>query len=117
MTVNKSQGQSFDIIGVDLRTPVFTHGQLYVALSRVTDITDLSLLLPSIKQFGQTDHSKVIIFGSESCRILDQLANRSYHRPHFNNNAVHHSPQVSGRKISWKLQNIRQRIMFVTGDH
>jgi hypothetical protein len=46
MTVNKSQGQSFNYVGVDLRTPPFTHGQLYVALSRVTDMANLSLLLP-----------------------------------------------------------------------
>jgi len=46
MTVNKSQGQSFNYVGVDLRIPPFTHGQLYVALSRVTDIANLSLLLP-----------------------------------------------------------------------
>jgi hypothetical protein len=46
MTVNKSQGQSFNFVGVDLRIPVFTHGQLYVALSRITDIGGLSLLLP-----------------------------------------------------------------------
>jgi ATP-dependent DNA helicase PIF1 len=46
MTVNKSQGQSFNYVGVDLRIPAFTHGQLYVALSRVTDIANLSLLLP-----------------------------------------------------------------------
>ena len=46
MTVNKSQGQSFNFIGVDLRIPVFTHGQLYVVLLRVTDIRGLSLLLP-----------------------------------------------------------------------
>ena len=36
MTINKSQGQSVDHIGLDLRTDVFTHGQLYVALSRCT---------------------------------------------------------------------------------
>lgn len=33
MTINKSQGQSVKNIGLDLQTPVFTHGQLYVALS------------------------------------------------------------------------------------
>jgi hypothetical protein len=33
MTINKSQGQSVDHIGLDLRTDVFPHGQLYVALS------------------------------------------------------------------------------------
>ena len=44
MTVNKSQGQSFTSVGVDLRRSVFTHGQLYVALSRVTSIDGLSVL-------------------------------------------------------------------------
>ena len=46
MTVNKSQGQSLNVVGVDLRTPVFTHGQLYVALSRVTNVANLTVQLP-----------------------------------------------------------------------
>ena len=34
MTINKSQGQSFDSVGIYIRRPLFSHGQLYVALSR-----------------------------------------------------------------------------------
>jgi ATP-dependent DNA helicase PIF1 len=45
ITVNKSQGQSLHTVGVDLQLPAFSHGQLYVALSRVTDVYELSLLL------------------------------------------------------------------------
>lgn len=36
MTINKAQGQSVCYVGLDLRVPVFSHGQLYVALSRAT---------------------------------------------------------------------------------
>ncbi|XP_065658951.1 ATP-dependent DNA helicase pif1-like [Hydra vulgaris] len=34
MTINKSQGQTFDRVGVYLKKPCFSHGQLYVACSR-----------------------------------------------------------------------------------
>ncbi|KAJ5545135.1 hypothetical protein N7461_007439 [Penicillium sp. DV-2018c] len=44
MTINKSQGQSLKRVGVDLRVPASSHGQLYVALSRVRDVGNLSVL-------------------------------------------------------------------------
>jgi hypothetical protein len=34
MTINKAQGQTFQKLGIFLDKPVFSHGQLYVALSR-----------------------------------------------------------------------------------
>ncbi|TMW95818.1 hypothetical protein EJD97_008304 [Solanum chilense] len=36
MTINKSQGQSLNHVGLHLPKQVFTHWKLYVALSRVT---------------------------------------------------------------------------------
>ncbi|UYV76501.1 hypothetical protein LAZ67_14000767 [Cordylochernes scorpioides] len=35
MSINKAQGQSLKIAGIDLKQPCFSHGQLYVACSRV----------------------------------------------------------------------------------
>ena len=46
MTINKSQGQSVKFVGVDMRTPVFSHGHLYVALSRCTSSERISVILP-----------------------------------------------------------------------
>ena len=45
MTINKAQGQSVKYVGLDLRTPVFSHGQLYVALSRCTHPQRVKVLL------------------------------------------------------------------------
>lgn len=47
MTINKSQGQSVKFVGIDLRTKVFSHGQLYVALSRCTSPRQIYILQPS----------------------------------------------------------------------
>lgn len=47
MTINKSQGQTLGATGIDLRTPVFSHGQLYVALSRIVDVSNLTILSPT----------------------------------------------------------------------
>ncbi|AQK71525.1 hypothetical protein ZEAMMB73_Zm00001d016710 [Zea mays] len=44
MTVNKAQGQTIPNVGVYLPEPVFSHGQLYVALSRVTARSKVKIL-------------------------------------------------------------------------
>ena len=46
MTVNKSQSQTMAKVGLYLPAPVFAHGQLYVALSRVGRLDDLRVSFP-----------------------------------------------------------------------
>ena len=46
MTINKSQGQTFEKVGIVLDKPVFAHGQLYVALSRARSLRSLKIRLP-----------------------------------------------------------------------
>jgi hypothetical protein len=45
MTINKCQGQTLHRVGVYLKEPAFTHGQLYVAVSRVNKEDDLRIII------------------------------------------------------------------------
>jgi len=44
MTINKSQGQSVNHVGLDLRSPAFTYGQFYVAVFRVTLVLNIKAI-------------------------------------------------------------------------
>ena len=44
MTVNKSQGQTFDRVGLYFPTTPFSHGQLYVALTRTRYPSDMRMM-------------------------------------------------------------------------
>jgi hypothetical protein len=44
MSYNKSQGQTLERVLLDITTPPFAHGHLYVALSRVTLYSDIRLI-------------------------------------------------------------------------
>ncbi len=54
MTINKSQGQSVTYVGLDLRTPIFSHGQLYVALSHCTSGQQIRVLFPDTEKGTNT---------------------------------------------------------------
>lgn len=49
MTINKAQGQSLQVCGLNLENPCFSHCQLYVACSRVGKPSDLYVYAPDGK--------------------------------------------------------------------
>ena len=85
MTINKSQGGTFEKIGVDLTKDVFSHGQLYVALSRVRKKSNITIFL----QHGQTETSNIVWQEVLDKDYLDQQIRMRNPRP-----------PVSGRHVS-----------------
>lgn len=53
ITINKSQGQTFEIVGIILSEPVFGHGQLYVALSRCKNPNNIKVHMVESAKQGQ----------------------------------------------------------------
>ena len=52
MTINKSQGQTFDKLGIYLPAPVFSPGQLYVAFSRARGYSYISVKVDNNSSHG-----------------------------------------------------------------
>ena len=66
MTINKSQSQTFTKVGIYLPQSVFTHGQLYVAMSRVKSYYGLQFALapPSENSLTITSYTNNVVFKS-----------------------------------------------------
>ena len=66
MTINKSQGQTVKHVGLNLSTPVFSHGQLYVALLRCKHPRNIKILFSN-----QRDTKAMNIVWTEVFRNLE----------------------------------------------
>ena len=63
ITINKSQGQTIPSVGIYLPRHVFSHGQLYVALSRGVSQNSTKVLIKEWKIEGEDEYfTKNIVF-------------------------------------------------------
>ena len=53
MTINKSQGQTFEKVGIYLKRPCFSHGQLYVAFSRARSFKNIVVKVCATNMQGE----------------------------------------------------------------
>lgn len=60
MTINRSQGQTKKRVGVYLPSPVFSHGQLYVALSRVGSFAGVDVCVPRAASTRNVVYTEVL---------------------------------------------------------
>jgi hypothetical protein len=61
ITINKSQGQSLKFVGLDLHSPVFSHGQFYVGVSRGTNWGRVKIQLQDTDMIANVVFKDVII--------------------------------------------------------
>ena len=62
LTINKSQGQTLTRIGLDLRSDVFAHGQLYVALSRAQNRHSVMCLISPSHVLNGIPHAANVVY-------------------------------------------------------
>ncbi|CAH9123167.1 unnamed protein product [Cuscuta epithymum] len=63
MTINKSQGQTLDFVGIYLKEPVFSHGQLYVAMSRARNADSIKIIIcPDVPNLSLAHTTPNVVF-------------------------------------------------------
>lgn len=62
MTINKSQGQTLKKVGVYLDEPVFSHGHMYVAMSRCSDPREMRFVINEPKRDRNGIYTKNVVY-------------------------------------------------------
>ena len=79
MTINKSQGGTFDMVGINVSVHVFSHGQAYVALSRVKDFDKITVLTSD----GETTMKNIVFHQVFDKDYIDNQIRLRSERPHL----------------------------------
>lgn len=61
ITINKGQGQTITYVGVDLREQCFSHGQLYVGLTRTGNPNNQLILIPQGEKTKNIVYTEVLL--------------------------------------------------------
>jgi len=74
MTINKSQDQWLNYVGLYLPRPVFSHGQLYVAFSKVTSPKGLKIVIVECDE-NYVQYTKNVVYhevfsGLPQCKYI-----------------------------------------------
>ncbi|XP_022008025.1 uncharacterized protein LOC110907339 [Helianthus annuus] len=72
MTINKAQGQTIPHVGVYLPDSVFSHGQLYVALSRGISRANTKVLVHPAKDFRREGYTPQML-SIERCYMTNEI--------------------------------------------
>ena len=61
MSINKAQGQTLERVGIYLPQPVFSHGQLYVALPRAKTANFVKILVkPNLDEVSNNCTNNIV---------------------------------------------------------
>ena len=74
MTINKSQGQTFDHVGIHLIEPVITHGQFYVEVSRLKKFDNVKFRISLVEY----SHARQILSNGICGTFTKNIVYRSF---------------------------------------
>jgi hypothetical protein len=79
MTINKSQGQTLDRVGVLLSRPCFSHGQLYVAFSRARALSCIKVRIVHADEGAPPHHDQCSVERSAVATVVTSHTTSYFH--------------------------------------